>query len=429
MGLMSWLFPSEEDRLSKARKLVERGSYAEARGLAESLSVEGAAVVAAQAREGLAKLNADEAVACANAGQFERAEEHLELALQFAGAPTDVVKAARREVREIRQAATVKAKRGAQLANDPSIQSPPGVGGDPLYSLPPDDPRLRYAMALEAWPEDLRERLVALGPEFAQGVNLIEDGDPEAAIQALTPFIEREPAARYERSRAAQAAGNLALAASDLAAFADAVGHQTIGRVHTGALLGGLLAQQGRVQDALAAVDRGLASEPDSMPLQGTRAMVLEGLGRFEEADELARSLVKKAPRDLGLYRLMARCRVRGGKRVEAMQVLEAGLSRNCTSGRCGAQPFDVEAGRMLARLYLEDRLDDSRAAELIGQIKSSVRQPGPFEAYLDALMARNGADPGATDAARRLLGSLKPQDPLRQVIAEAFPETTRALT
>ena len=185
----------------------------------------------------------------------------------------------------------------------------------------------------------------------------------------------------------------------------------------------------GLVQDALVAVDRGLSADPDSMPLQGTRAMVLEGLGRYEEADELARALVKKSPRDLGLYKLMARCRVRGGKRIEAMQVLEAGLTRNCTSGKCGSQPFDVDAGRMLARLYLEDRLDDNRAVELISQIKGAVRQPGPFEAYLDALVARNSADPGAADAARRLLGSLKPKDPLRGVIAEAFPETVRALT
>ncbi len=412
MGLFSWLFPTPEQQLDKARAMLERGAYAQARDLAETLEVEGAAAVVAGARAGLVRLNLDEALALARAEEFERAEEHLSLARGFDdGGSAEALRLAARELRGLRASARQRVKKGLELANDPSILSP---GADPVFSLPPDDPRLRYAMGLEAWPEDLRERLVALGPDFAAAASRLDAGDPGGAIEAITPFIEREPAARYERARAAEAAGRLAMASSDLASFAEAVGHRQIGGVHTGALLGGLLLRQGRAGEALAALDRGLASDPESLPMRATRAVALEALGRYAEADEAAVALVKRAPRDLGLYRLMARCRLRAGKRVEAMQVLEAGLSRNCTSGRCGAQPFDVASGRMLAQLYLEDRLDPQRAAELLAQIKAAVGSPGPFERYLDALVLRNAGDPEAEATARQILASIEPGHPLR---------------
>lgn len=409
MGLFSWLFPTPEQRLDKARAMLERGAYAQARDLAETLEVEGAAAVAAAARAGLVRLNLDEALALARAEDFDRAEEHLSLARDFDdGGSAEALRLAARELRGLRAAAR---RRSREAAEAPSTPSP---GADPVFSLPPDDPRLRYAMGLEGWPEDLRERIVALGPDFAEAASRLDAGDPGGAIEAITPFIEREPATRYERARAAQAAGRLDAAISDLSSFADAVGHRQIGGVHTGAMLGGLLLRQGRAGEALAALDRGLAADPESLPMRATRAAALEALGRYAEADEAAVALVERAPRDLGLYRLMARCRLRAGKRIEAMQVLEAGLSRNCTSGRCGAQPFDVASGRMLAQLYLEDRLDPQRAAELLGQIKAVVGSSGPFERYLDALVLRNAGDPTAEATARQILAAIEPEHPLR---------------
>ncbi len=59
---------------------------------------------------------------------------------------------------------------------------------------------------------------------------------------------------------------------------------------------------------------------------------------------------------------MLARIRVGLGKRMAAMQALEGGLNTCCSSpGKCGNQPFDVAAGRMLARLYLEDRMEPKR--------------------------------------------------------------------
>ena len=111
-------------------------------------------------------------------------------------------------------------------------------GDDPIWSLPPDDPRLQYALHLETYPVEVRERLIPLGQEFAEAVLSIQQGNGNDGVSILSNYIEREPAVRYERARAAMAIGNLPLAIADLMTFGDEVGHCVIGNVHTGALLG-----------------------------------------------------------------------------------------------------------------------------------------------------------------------------------------------
>ena len=144
-------------------------------------------------------------------------------------------------------------------------------------------------------------------------------------------------------------------------------------------------------------------------------------LGRLAEADEQARVLVKKSPRELGLYKLMARCRIRAGKRVEAMQVLEAGLTTCCESGKCGSMPFDVAAARMLARLYLEDRMETERAMELVGKIQAGLKEATWFEGYLEALSLRNAEDPVLPTRVKALSLGLANDDPRQGMLREAF--------
>ena len=412
--MFGWFRPSDEKRIARARKFLANGEHVYALDQLEGLEGAEASSVRDEARAALVTMNCKEAVAFASAGSFPRAAEHLELAARFAERGDPEVRAARREVRELRSAAA-QAPKGLALANDPAILDP-DADADPLFSLPPDDPRVAFAMALEAYPEELRDRLIGLGADYAQAVGLIESGQPALAVERLGAWVHQEPVVRYERARAAQAEGNLALAISDLKTFGAEVGHTRIGRVDTGALLVQLLLATGRKDEALE------HAVGDSLAVQASRAMSLEALGRLEEADTLAAQLVKKSPRDLGLYKIMARCRIRGDKRIEAMQVLEKGLTSNCNTGRCGSQAFDVEAGRMLAQLYLEDRLDDVRAAELVAQVKANVRQAGPVEAYLDALSMRNAGDPAAEELAGRVLRSTRAGSGLARAVQKAFP-------
>jgi tetratricopeptide (TPR) repeat protein len=426
MGILRWLFPSPEDRIKKALGLIEVGEYARARLEVENLEGTKVEAIRQQAGSGLLHLNLELAVAEARAGQHERSTDHLKLAASFTGAGDPAMRAARRQIRELKaEAEPPKPPKDLALARDPEVLHAGPVSPDDVWSLPPDDPRLQYAMALEGYPLELRARLLALGTDFALAVGKTAAGDPKDAVAALGKFIELEPAARWERARAAHAAGELGLASSDLQAFGDQFGHQVLGGVHTAALLSRILGEQRRLPEGLDVLEAALVHEPNHLQLLGARTGLLEGLGRHAEADEAARELVKLAPRDMGLYKLMARCRVRAGKRIEAMQVLESGLKGNCTSGRCGSQKFDVEAGRMLARLYLEDRLDPKRVGELLTRVKGGARERSWMDVYLETLQARNAGDPGALDRARELLGGLGDGDPRHGLVQGAFPALT----
>ncbi|MCB9760306.1 MAG: hypothetical protein H6739_10760 [Alphaproteobacteria bacterium] len=439
MGLLSWLFPSEEDKLARAEALLERGEYVRARDAVNTLTGERADAVRAGARDGLKRMNIQVAVGYARAGEEARAQEHLELAQSFADPGDPEMKGARRALREARQEAREARKPKATLGapggafGGALTGGLPGVAGgvlseelppdaDPLYALPPSDPRLRFAMLLENYPDDIRQRMAELGPEYATAVVAIDDGAAEHAIDILGGFVEQDPVARFERARGAMFLGRLGLAASDLEAFAATFGHQRVGVHHTAVMLAQALAGQRRLDDALAVVERALADAPEDVELGALKASLLEGQGKLAEADELARALVSRNSRQMGLYKLMARCRLKAGKRVEAAQALEAGLTHNCTSGKCGSLPFDVDAGRMLARIYLEDRVEPRRASELVARIKRSLQEPTWFEAYLDALVARNHNDPETTGMVRGLAAGLSDGDPRRTLLGEAFP-------
>jgi len=441
MGLISWLFPSEEDKYNKAIGLLESEQFADALSLFDRLDRDDLDAPKSQARQGLKKRNIEVAVGCANAGEFDAANEHLDLAIRFSSAKDPDVRSAQKEIARLEtKAPAPKAPTGGGMGSGPLGMGGGGTpmpvaggpagpveaqGDDDLWSLPPDDPRVRFALLLESYPEALRERLAGLGARFAEAVISIDEGNPQAALKKLGSFVGSEPAARFERARAAQATGNLPLAGSDLAIFGEEVGHVVVGGMHTGAMLGRILAEQGRLDEALTAINKALEQDAKNFQLRGTKASLLEGLGKFAQADELARKLVRDVPSDMGLYKLMARCRVQSDKRIEAMQVLESGLKSNCTTGNCGSQPFDVDAGRLLARLYLEERLDPKRARELVSQVKAGIEKPTWFEDYLDALTARNQNDEDALSLARDLLppANTPDEDPRKNMVMKAFPE------
>ena len=64
------------------------------------------------------------------------------------------------------------------------------VGDDPIWSLPPDDPRLKYAVHLEGYPIELRERLIGLGQEFAMLVLGIDQGNGRSALDTLSHLLK-----------------------------------------------------------------------------------------------------------------------------------------------------------------------------------------------------------------------------------------------
>jgi hypothetical protein len=181
----------------------------------------------------------------------------------------------------------------------------------------------------------------------------------------------------------------------------------------------------GRTQEALELLEGQPAGDVDLGVLM---AHLIEATGDLSRARELAERLLRKAPKALPLHRLRARVLLAEGDRIGAMQTLDTALSQLCSSGKCGTQPFDVEAGRMLARLYLEDRVEPRRARELMGELSRATQKPGWTDRYLQALAARNAEEPEAVDMARRLLSELREQtDPRRAWITRSFEQLRQA--
>ena len=416
MGWFARMFSSSEAaRIERAQLFLERKRYNDARLELEGIEGAQAAALRDQALSVLAQWNLEEARARHSAGDPEGAKEHMALAKEF-GATTKDLQSIRRMAREIRAKERAEAEKQAAKAS----QIEP-MGDDPIWRLPPDHPRLRYAVLVESYPEDLRTRLVALGEAFAAAVMLMEEGQPKGSFEAISQFVSQDPVARFERARAALASGQLPAAASDLQTFGREIGHQRIGTTHTAGMLAGVLARLGRAPEALEMLDAEL-QRGEELELSANRASLLEVLGRLEDAESATTKLLKKAPRQMGLYRQLARIREKRGERVAAAETLEWGLNTCCSSpGKCGSQPLDVAAVRTLARIYLEDRVQPKRVTELMEKLARHVEQPGWEDHYVAALHARNDGNPQAPMMAERLLDGLQPADPRRALVNRAF--------
>ncbi len=365
--------------------------------------------------ERLATLNLDEALARFSLGDSVGAEEHLLLAQEF-GATHSQTQDIRKQGRSIIRMDQEK-KRAEREKKKPQNQM---HGDDPIWSLPPDDPRLQYALHLETYPVHIRERLIPLGQEFASAVLAIQQGQGENGVSILSNYIEREAAVRYERARAAMSIGNLPLAIADLMTFGDEVGHCVIGNTHTGALLGQLMAQTGQTDAGIEKMGS-LIENDEHISMRIVHSQLQLQKGNLSVAEQETQALLKELPKSQPIIRQLATIRMEQGDRVSAANILEAGFSSCCETGTCSAQRPDVHSLRLLARLYLEDRVLPERSSELLQQLQGLVQQPLWEDQYLITLHARNNGDSVATSLAQKLYAMLKDGDPRQQWIQKSF--------
>lgn len=424
MGLLSWLFPSPADRVEKARKALAAGRFADARDEVLDIELPEARDLLVQAETALARANLEAAVAHGRAGDERRVELHLELAEQFhKGGLEEEFRAARRELRGIRAERSEAEKRAKedQQARLMSVD-PLGIQGGPSWLDPtlrgdlldPDREELeaRVALLVEGYPEALRPRLPELGASFTRAVLDLDEGRPDLALQALLALPDDEPLVCWERARAARALGDSKAAARAARAFAThAGGHAPIGNQHTALFLAEVTAETGDLAGALRVMRSVRATSPDlGGPLY---AQLLEATGELVEAEHVLTGLIRQHPRSQGLYGLLARVRIRGGHRTEAIRALEASMEATCcTPGKCGYQPPSLDIVRTLATLYLEDGVETTRGLELAEQAAGLVEQPTFEDAYLAALAARAAGDPQAPQMLAHLRDQLAPTDP-----------------
>ena len=362
----------------------------------------------------LISLNLQEAKARYNSGDYSGAQEHIQLAQSFGATDT--------EVREVRSDGLQLQRERQQEVQQKQAKANAfrAVGDDPIWSLPPSDPRLKYAVHLEGYPIELRERLIGLGQEFAMLVLGIDEGNGRTALQTLSHFTEREPAARYERARAALSIGDLEVACSELMLFGDELGHCVINNTHTGALLSQLLLQMGKVEHGLSTVET-LVKKDNNPSLQMVYISLLEHSNRLDEAESRASNMLQEHPRALPVVHRLASIKVLLNKRIEAANLIENALEKCCTPGKCSSQPLDINLLRTLARIYLEDRVLPERSTEIMTQMQGLIQRQTWEDLYLSTLRARNEADPFLSEKISLLKAQLKPADHRNQWIETAF--------
>ncbi len=424
MGLLSWLFPSEADRIAQARKLVEQRRFREARDKLDGITSSEADEVLREAENGLVRLNLEAVISWAEAGEDARVEQHLTLAEELhRGGLEQELQAARRKVRELRAARREEAARTAQ----PKVvdDDPLGLTGRALLAengrvedtdADPED-QARWGLILANYPESLREGVSRLGPTFQRATLDLENGRPDLAFKALQELGDDEPLVCWERSRAAYALGDPTDAIRDLQRLSTLVGHQAMPGEHSGVMLARILAEIGHVDESyqlltelrsagvtdaawlFAQVSYALAQRPSS-PSNSLLAA----------AEQALRELLIAHPKQTAFHHLLAKVRLSGGYRLPAMQALEAGLAACCDApGKCGSKPPDPAIQRDLATLYLEDRLEMARALELADAAMQSVERPVWEDMYLQALVARQYGDPDAAALIEDLRASTPP--------------------
>jgi hypothetical protein len=187
------------------------------------------------------------------------------------------------------------------------------------------------------------------------------------------------------------------------------------------------LSQLGRAEEALERIIRALDATDnprEQIMMQNAEAQLLFLLGRDEEADTKATALLRNASRDMGLVKLLSRIRKRRGQRINAMAMLEDGLNRCCSApGKCGSQPLDLEAVRMLLIMYLEDRIEPARVSALLADLEKHRKQAVWDDGYIAALQSRNASDPSLGRQLSSLVNGLGPTNPRRRILSAAFPD------
>ena len=258
MGWFSRTFGSSiEAKIERAEYFLERQEYNDARLEIVNIDTPKAKELRKECTEKLALLNLEHAQGRFSAGEYDAAKEHLELARSF-GATTQQIQQVRNQGRIYRKEREEKAREERESKR---IQR--DIGDNFIWGLPDDDPRLRYAMRVERYPQELHKRLVQLGTGFAEATLAIEDLGPQTALPMLAPFLEKDPVARFEHMRAALGVGDVHQALADLLIFKEQLGHHIIDGMHTKALLSQLLTQTGQSEQALKELDQDNQDHPD----------------------------------------------------------------------------------------------------------------------------------------------------------------------
>jgi tetratricopeptide (TPR) repeat protein len=257
----------------------------------------------AESRDELARTRLAEARKFFSDGLLDEAEELAEIA------------------RDRADDAALRAEAEA-LLKDIASRDAAETGGEQEPEAELEDPEERLESYLELVPEELKEGYRRLGAPFRDAVLLAHEGDPAEALAKLEPFVEKEPAARYERGLCRLLLEDYEGAASDLEAVREKLEPDEVfyrrlsdsyrGRATSrGAKLGGLT--------------------PRSRETEPRPALAAEAKADLERAAGYLTSALEIAPREGELYRALIEAFTLADEPERARRAAEAGLRRITT--------------------------------------------------------------------------------------------------
>ncbi len=376
MSLFSRLLGQDPERLvHRGERALEEGQPATALDLFER-AVERAAAdgpLVERAREGreraareLVRLNLDEAALSLDAGEIEAAFSHLQTARDLC---TDEEQLA--SIEELRS-------RADELA---SGQEEPqrlftDVGAVDVEDEPPD---IAWRRLLDTMDEDWAEDYDSRGEPFRDAVLALHDGDADGAAEALGALIEadpEDPVLRFERGRALMVQERYADALEDLSYARREIGFEPldrVGNVQIGALEIEALLAVGRPEEARVLAQEAMDDQGELPNLLFLRGQAERALERFDDMERTFAALTRLSPRMVEAAQMLAEARLRRGALREAAQALEDGIKRHCGTGTCQLRPMSVEAGRLLARVYLDLEEKPARVEDLLLQVRGTL--------------------------------------------------------
>lgn len=220
MAFLSGLFGSKtpQSSLAALRRAVEKSAWADAIAQANDIDAANLSAVDAaemeqlrtKAADALAQLNLDEARACLNIGDHERAQEHVSLAL-FHGRDQELLESARNLL-----AAPTPVR---QLTENSCLDKNCCSVAEPRYDSVDDfDTRTRLELLLAAYPDNLRDRYLNLDDRFIEAILLAHEGSSDAAFQILDalPDDVRDDLFWFERGSLLARLGRTHTACQDL---------------------------------------------------------------------------------------------------------------------------------------------------------------------------------------------------------------------
>jgi tetratricopeptide (TPR) repeat protein len=376
-----------------------------------------------EAHQGLALLNIDAALSWSEAGDNERVHTHFELAEEYADdSLSEAIDSAReriradREQRRLERAQTQQAHQSAHLQVNPlglpQTSNEPNGWGSPIQvdDADPAEIRARLALTLDGYPDALRSEVPELGAPFARAILDLDDGRTDLALQQLMALPDNSPLVLYERARCAYALKDPNAAARTLQKFAQIAGqHMAFSQQHTGIFLAKTTAEAGDIPQALEVLRTLRQTEPTLG--DALYAHLLEQVGQLEEAQTTWAGLIARHPTQSSYYVRLATVQLKMGQRSSAIQTLEACMNCiDCTPGRCGSQPPNPHALRMLATIYLEDGIEVDRGLELHEQLRHIAKPTHWGDAFLDALAAKATQDPSLSSRIEALIANT-PED------------------